>query len=94
MPITTPDEELQAWLSFVDMLCLIGIYLREQRPEELIDRVGAIPGDVAMMLSLEPHGENDFPAFDRVRGIYDDLMAGESIVQRRELPIVKIIAGG
>ncbi len=94
MPITTPDEELQAWLSFVDMLCLIGIYLREQRPEELIDRVGAIPGDVAMMLSLEPHGENDFPAFERVRGIYDDLVAGESIVQRRELPIVKIIAGG
>lgn len=94
MPITTPDEELQAWLSFVDMLCLIGIYLREQRPEELIDRVGAIPGDVAMMLSLEPHDENDFPAFERVRGIYDDLVAGESIVQRRELPIVKIIAGG
>ncbi len=94
MPMTTANEELSVWFSFVDMLCLIGIYQREEHPEELIDRVGAIPGDVALMLSLEPHNESDFTAFDRVRGIYDELVMGEAVEQRRGLPIMKILAGG
>lgn len=94
MPVTTAEEELLAWLSFVDMLCLIGIYQREEHPEELVDRIGAIPGDVSLMLSLEPHVETTFPAFDRVRAVYDELVMGEAVEQRRMLPIMSILTGG
>lgn len=94
MPVTTAEEELLAWFSFLDMLCLIGIYQREEHPEELVDRIGAYPGDVSLMLSLEPHLEPDFPAFDRVRAIYDELVMGEAVEQRRALPMMRILAGG
>ena len=94
MPITTGAEELHAWLSFVDMLCLVAIFQREQRVEELVDRVAAIPGDVALMRSLEPHEPAEFVAVDRIRGIYDDLVMGEAIADRSMLPIATMLSGG
>ncbi len=94
MPMTTASEELSAWFAFLDMLCLIGIYQREQHPEELTDRIGAIPGDIALMGSLEPHEENVFPALDRVRGIYEDLVMGEALEEKRSLPIANLLSGG
>ncbi len=92
MPITTVEEERNAWFSFVDMLCLTAIYQREQRVEELRDRVGAIPGDTALMLSLEPFAPTEFPATDRIRGIYDDLIMGEAIKEEHTLPIAKMLS--
>ena len=94
MPMTTASEELSTWFAFLDMLCLIGIYQREQHPEELTDRIGAIPGDIALMRSLEPHEENVFPALDLVRGIYDDLVMGEALEEKRSLPIANLLSGG
>lgn len=92
--LETKEDERHQWFLFLDMLCLISIYQREERPEELFDRIGAIPGDAALMGSLEPGDTGVFPGFDRVRGIYEDLMEGESLDGGEDLPIAAILSRG
>ncbi len=63
----------RAWLTFLDMLCLLCVYQSSERPMEAVDRVGCLFSDVDLVRALEPSDSAPFMHRDRIRGMYDAL---------------------
>lgn len=91
LPIRSAEDERKAWFSFLDMLCLTAIYQKEQREEEILDRVGTLFSDTPLIRSLEPHETPQFPGFLRIRQIYEDLLLSEAVGSAETKPIASLL---
>lgn len=92
--MSTPEGEREAWLGFLDMLCLTAVFQKEQRPFEIMDRLGALPQDEDLVRSLEPHERVSFPAMNRIRGIYEDLLISVTLDTSGRMPVASLIKKG
>ncbi len=68
-------EQLFAWRSFVDMVCLLMLVQREAKPLEVSERISLFPDTEEMMQLLEPQQPYVFPQRAQIRAIYDTLRA-------------------
>ncbi len=53
-PFTDMKQEREAYLKFLDMLCLLSVNQNEKEPERSSDRVGALLSDEVLVQAFEP----------------------------------------
>ncbi len=68
-------EQLLAWSSFTDMVCLLMLMQREAKPIEVSARISLFPDEEEMVQLLEPQQPYVFPERAQIRAIYDMLRA-------------------
>ena len=64
------QEQWRRWSRFVDLLCAILLLQREAEPPAALDLIGCLPQHTELALSLEPHEENLFSGWERLREIF------------------------
>lgn len=70
-------EEMQSWERFVDMLCMIRIFEKEQNLAGFDDRVGVRPEFDKLLGMVQPHEKTEFEGFKQVRQIFATLIMKE-----------------
>ncbi len=95
-PFTSLLEEREAFLRFLNMLCLMATDRNENLPEEAADRVGALLSDQELVMALEPHEQKEFQDKNSLRQILNRLLerGREAVAEGIDCPITRLFLSG
>ena len=71
-------EEMQLWERFVDLICMIRIFEKEQKLEGFDNRVGVRPEYDRLLGMVQPHEKSEFEGFGQLRHIFATLIMKEN----------------
>ncbi len=95
-PFIDAAEERNAWCSFLDMLCMTALLLKEEGHPLSLQRVGSLLKDEELIKALEPHRSVDFAGVSQYFHVFQTLIKrerdGNGMVL--DLPMAGFICGG